>query len=280
METSLIEVPAASGDLRRLDHALAVFQAERPRLFRIANRILGSVTETEDVMQDVWLRWQRTDREDIANSSAFLATMTSRAAINVVQSARSRHEVTTASRLADLAGDATDPATTTERAEAADVIVRVLVARTSPAERAAYLLRRGFGYPYWKIAQVLHLGVANTRQLVRRAHVRVHPAGPGAVHGHAHPRLVSAFVAAAHDGDFADLEALLVADIRQSPRRGAKVEHGVPHPRHTHSTSLPALETSCMRPAISGGIGAVGSRLTPAPGDQTRFTCSSGSRSG
>lgn len=218
--------PQSSGDLQH-DSALAVFQAELPRLFRIAHRILGSVTETEDVMQDVWLRWQRSECRGIDNSSAFLATVTSRAAINVVQSARSRHEVTTASCLGDPMSVVADPTTRMERTESAELIVRVLLARTNPSERAAYLLRRGFDYPYRNIAQVLHLGVANTRQLVRRAHVGIH-AGPVARGGRAHPRLVRAFVAAAQDGDFADLEAVLVADIqrrrtswRGEPRSGS-----------------------------------------------------------
>src|SRR5262245_24381602 len=110
METSLMDAPAVSDDLSHLDRALAVFQAERPRLFRIAHQILGSEAETEDLMQAVWLRWQGTERQGVANSSAFLSTVTSRAAINVVQSARSRHESTTASCLENLAGVTADPA--------------------------------------------------------------------------------------------------------------------------------------------------------------------------
>jgi RNA polymerase sigma-70 factor, ECF subfamily len=245
MRTSPMDAPAVSGDLRQLDRALAVFQAERPRLFRIANRILGSVTETEDLMQDVWLRWQHTDRRQVGNSSAFLATVTSRAAINVVQSARIRHESATGSCLEDLVGVTADPTAGMERTEKIELVVRMLLERTSPAERAAYLLRRGFDYPYRQIAYVLHVGVANTRQLVRRAHVSIRTAGPRTADAHAHPRLVRAFSAAAHDGDFAELEAVLVADIRRGGRRHAG---GRGHP-----TSLPAVETRCMGPAMSRG---------------------------
>ncbi|GLZ35324.1 hypothetical protein Lesp02_75110 [Lentzea sp. NBRC 105346] len=185
LETRSLIDPRPSENVQ-LDPALAVFQAERQRLFRIAHRILGSVTETEDVIQDVWLRRPRVDHRAIDNSSAFLATVAGRATINVVQSATSRHEFTTAS-CPEQVDVAADPATRLERTETAEFIVRVLLERANPSEQAAYLLRRGFGYPYLGVAQVLHLGQANTRQLIRRAHFRIRP---GPVNKDAHQRLV------------------------------------------------------------------------------------------
>lgn len=87
MSTTTLEQPAAAVVVDDLEYATSVFVTARPRLFKVAYRVLGDVSEAEDVMQDVWLRWQRTDRTVVANPPAFLATMTARLAINVAKSA-------------------------------------------------------------------------------------------------------------------------------------------------------------------------------------------------
>jgi RNA polymerase sigma factor (sigma-70 family) len=153
-----------------LDH----FVRTRPRLFRIAHRIVGNVDEAEDVVQDVWLRWHRADRTTVNNAEAFLVTVTSRLAINVVQSARRRHEIYVVPRLYDEAVDQdADPEAEVERGEAIEQAVRLLLERLSPSERAAYVLREGFEYPYRQIAETLQIGSANARQLVKRARARI-----------------------------------------------------------------------------------------------------------
>src|SRR6478735_9590225 len=92
-----------------LDVALEVFLAERTRLFRIAYRVVGDVASAEDVVQEAWLRWQRTDRRVIKNPAAFLTTTTTHLAINVIQSARYRHEAPIESPVAEMVDSSQDP---------------------------------------------------------------------------------------------------------------------------------------------------------------------------
>ena len=196
-----------------LDPAVAVFVAQTPRLFRIAHRILADAGEAEDVVQEVWLRWQRADRARVMNPPAFLATATSRIAINVLQSARSRHEAAITPWMPEVVDVADDPETTVERVVGVEVALYVLLERLSPAERAAYVLRQGFDYPYRKIAAVLQTNAAHVRQLVRRAQAHIHSPRRWPVNSEAHRRLVRAFVTAAQAGEFTGLESLLAADI-------------------------------------------------------------------
>jgi RNA polymerase sigma-70 factor (ECF subfamily) len=231
MDTHLLAAPAAldeaptTGDAEDpppapsdidFDEAVAVFLGQRPQLFKIAQRILGSASEAEDVVQETWLRWQRTDRRVVNNPPGFLATAASRLAINLRQSARIRHEMAVTPWLENVADAAATGETTAERTEAVEVALRVLLEKLTPAERAAYVLRKGFDYPYPKVADVLRLSTPNARQLVSRAHAGIHSRGCRPVDHDAHRRLVSAFVTAARAGEFNELETLLTADIRRS----------------------------------------------------------------
>ena len=158
-----------SEDAVSLDDALSEFVSVRPRLFGIAYRILASVAEAEDIVQDVWLRWQTTDRSVILDTPAFLATMTTRLAINLAQSARSRHETYIGTCLPEPVDTSNDPHLGAERGEALEFAVLLLLEKLSPTERAAYVLREAFDYSYQAIADVLKLTEANIRQLVSRA---------------------------------------------------------------------------------------------------------------
>jgi RNA polymerase sigma factor (sigma-70 family) len=196
---------------------LDAFVRLRPRLFAIAHRIVGNVHEAEDVVQEAWVRWHRADRETVLNAEAFLVTTTVRLAINLIQCARRRHETYVALGADEDAADpGADPLTGTERAEAIELAVHLLVERLPPSERAAYVLREGFEYPYQRIATVLEIGTANARQLVRRARVRI-AAGPGhGYHSPAHGRFARAFAAASLAGELTGLEALLAADLKRA----------------------------------------------------------------
>lgn len=205
--------PLAAQEEIDLQQAVVIFVAQRPRLIKIAYRILGNAGEAEEVVQEVWLRWQNTDRHVINNPPGFLATATSRLAINVLQSARTRHEAAGTPWLEHLVDPVVDLETTAERTEVVELAIGVLLERLNPAERAAYLLRKGFDYPYGQVAAVLHLSPPNARQLVSRAHARIHSARHRPVNIDTHRRLVRAVVTAAHDGEFTELEALLAADI-------------------------------------------------------------------
>jgi RNA polymerase sigma factor (sigma-70 family) len=150
------------------------FLQARPRLFRIANRIVGNPHEAEELVQDVWVRWQRTDRSRVADPQAFLVTTVSRLAINLVQSARRRHETSVGPWLPDeRVASGPDPQSSAENEEAFAIAVQLLKERLSPAERATYVLREAFGYPYRDIAATLRIGAPNARQLVKRARDRL-----------------------------------------------------------------------------------------------------------
>jgi RNA polymerase sigma-70 factor, ECF subfamily len=194
------------------DTDTASFHRVRPRLFGIAYRVLGCASEAEDVVQDTWIRWQRTDRTCVRDATAFLAATTMRLAINVRHSARARRETQAGPRCPEPADASADPAGDTERRAALAHAVRLLLERLSPTERAAYVLREAFDYPYRDIARVLTLSEANARQIVTRARRRLvgEPVRP--VGADEHGRLLDAIVAAAQTGDLARLERLLARD--------------------------------------------------------------------
>lgn len=195
-----------------LDRAAAAFLDSRPRLFGIAYRMLGSVAEAEDILQEVWLRWQKTDRSVVAAPAAFLAQTTTRLAINVAQSARARRETYVGPWLPEPVDTSADPAVGAVRGEALELAVLLLLEKLGPTERAAYILREAFDYPYAEIADILGLNTANTRQIVSRARKRLSAERREPVDPAEHRRLLEAFVAAARAGEVAALEDLLAAD--------------------------------------------------------------------
>ena len=192
---------------------VASFEAVRPRLFGIAYRTLESVADADDVVQDTWIRWQRTDRDEVRDAAAFLATTTKRLALNVAQSARVRRETSIDPSDLEPVDVQGDPTAGAERREALEVAVRTLMEKLSASERAAYLLREAFDYPYRRISDVLATSEANARQLVTRARLRLASEPRRQVSAAEHQRLIDAFVDAAQTGDLTTLEQLLAAHV-------------------------------------------------------------------
>ncbi|GAA1957599.1 sigma-70 family RNA polymerase sigma factor [Agromyces allii] len=188
---------------------LSVFIEGRRRLFGIAYRILGSAAEAEDVLQDVWVRWQTCDRSRVREPMAFLATTTTRASINVLQSARVRRETSVGQEFEARPNDVLDPAAVVERDEELERATYLMMARLTPAERAAFVLRVGFDYPYPHIAAVIETTEPAVRQLVSRARKHLAIAKERVVDPGAHQRLLRAFRNAAREGDAAALELVL-----------------------------------------------------------------------
>ncbi|MCC8242888.1 sigma-70 family RNA polymerase sigma factor [Saccharothrix luteola] len=202
--------PAGTDDL---EQAAATFTDVRPRLFGIAYRMLSSVTEAEDLVQDVWVRWQTCDRTQVVNPSAFLATTTTRLAINALQSARVRRETYVGPWLPEPVDTSADPYLGAERGEALEFAALMLMEKLTPNERAAYVLREAFDYPYAQVADILQSTQPAVRQLVSRArrHMtgeRRTPATPDAQR-----ELLTTFIAAARTGDMAALERLFSPDV-------------------------------------------------------------------
>ncbi|MEU5346344.1 MULTISPECIES: sigma-70 family RNA polymerase sigma factor [unclassified Streptomyces] len=211
----------ASPTIDELDDATSVFVRARPGLLKIANRIVGNASEAEDVIQEAWLRWQGTDRTIVLNPSALLRTTTVRLAINVVQSAWRRRESCASTWLPEMMDTHATPEAEAEQQDAVERAVLLLMERLTPRQRAAYVLREGFGYPYSQISEILRLSVANARQQVTRAQKCLaanHRRQP--VDSVAHRRLVQAFFTAAQSGDLAPLERVLSMDAGQQPTCG------------------------------------------------------------
>ncbi|KQM82576.1 RNA polymerase sigma-70 factor [Agromyces sp. Leaf222] len=206
-----------------LDDALAAFEAVRGRLFGIAYRMLGSAGEAEDIVQDAWLRWQGTDRTVVENPPAFLATTTTRLAINALQSAHARRETYIGPWLPEPVDTSADPTLGAERAEALGFAVLVMLEKLTPTERAAYVLREAFAYPYDQICEIVQVSEPAARQLVSRA--RKHLAGETRreVSRHEQRRLLTAFLSAAKTGDLVELERLFAEDVVSYSDGGGRV---------------------------------------------------------
>jgi RNA polymerase sigma-70 factor (ECF subfamily) len=209
--------------------AAEVFAAVRPRLFGIAYRLLGSWAEAEDVVQDAWLRWHNTDRTVVENPGAFLATTTTRLALNVAQSARARRETYIGPWLPEPVDTSADPTVGAERDQAVELAVLLLLEKLTPTERAAYILRESFGYSYAEVADILQVSQANARQLVSRGRRHLATEHREPVAPTTHRRLLEAFVRAAQTGDLVTLERLLADDVvSYSDGNGARQVSRIP----------------------------------------------------
>nr|WP_223182960.1 MULTISPECIES: sigma-70 family RNA polymerase sigma factor [unclassified Streptomyces] len=210
--------PSPSTSPVSLDEALSVFVGLRPRLFGIAYRIVGSTAEAEDVLQEVWVRWQKTDRSVVVSPAAFLSRATARLAVNVTRSAWSRKRNHTDTWPPDPVDPGTDLETLVQRAEEVDRALLLVLTRLTPAERAVYVLREAFAYPYPDIAATLRLSAVNVRKIASRARRHLLAEPRGTLDTGEHRRLRAAFAAAARHGDIASLERVLVP--RPPARRG------------------------------------------------------------
>ena len=202
-----------SAETAEQDNGLSAFAEVRPRLFGIAYRMLGSAAEAEDIVQDVWLRWQATNRGVVENPPAFLATTTTRMCINFSQSAQSRRETYVGPWLPEPVDTSSDPALGAERGEALGLAVLLLLEKLSPTERAAYVLREAFDYSYRQIADILQIEEANTRQLVSRGRKHIADGRRTPASSQEQRRLLKAFIDAAQKGDLAALEGLFAEDV-------------------------------------------------------------------
>jgi RNA polymerase sigma-70 factor (ECF subfamily) len=196
-----------------LEQAAAVFTSLRPRLFGIAYRMLSSATEAEDLVQEVWLRWQTTDRRAVVNPAAFLATATTRLAINELQSARVRRETYVGPWLPEPVDTSEDPYLGAERGEALEFAALLLMEKLTPNERAAYVLREAFDYSYAEIADIVQSTEPAVRQLVSRARKHMTGERNAPVTAEAQRKLLTTFLDAARTGDMAALEQLFAADV-------------------------------------------------------------------
>jgi RNA polymerase sigma-70 factor (TIGR02957 family) len=198
----------------------------RPRAFAIAYRMLGSVGEAEDVVQEAFLRMHQTLQRDeqVASPRAYIATVVTRLAIDQLRSARVRRERYVGEWLPEPLGMEPTPHEHAETADSLSLAFLVLLESLSPQQRAAFLLREVFDYPYPEVAEIIDTSVDSARQLVARARNHIRERRP---RYHASQRqreeLAQRFFAAAEQGDLPALEELLAQDVALHSDGGGKV---------------------------------------------------------
>jgi RNA polymerase sigma-70 factor, ECF subfamily len=193
----------------------ALYRELRPYAFAIAYRMLGSVSEAEDVVQDAFVRLSTADPDDIVSPKAYLATVTTRLAIDALRSARARRESYVGPWLPEplLTDPAAGPAATAETVESLSMAFLVVLETLSPVERAVFLLRDVFGYEYAEIASIVGKSEANCRQLATRARRHVEARRPRFdASGPDRDKLAERFFAASMGGDMDGLVSLLAED--------------------------------------------------------------------
>ena len=191
------------------------FDQHRRLLFSVAYRMLGSVMDAEDMVQEAFLRWQLQDAPVTTSAKAYLTTIVTRLCIDHLRSARSRREEYVGIWLPEplLVDDADDPAEASLTAESVSVAFLVVLETLAPIERACFLLREVLGYGYDEVAEIVGESEANCRQMVSRARRRVNERRPRFdVSESDHMRLTSEFIRACSAGDTRDFLAILAED--------------------------------------------------------------------
>jgi RNA polymerase sigma-70 factor (ECF subfamily) len=202
--------------------AAASFDPLRPRLARIAYRMLGSVADAEDMVQEAFLRWMGTDRSAVIEPEAFLRRVVTRLCLDQLKSARARHETYVGPWLPEPIVEEED--------EADDVTLPLMLAleRLSPLERAAFLLHDVFGLGFDEIGETIQRDAAACRQLASRARAHVRAARSRfVVPKEKGLEIAEAFFAASRSGDMGGLRTLLAADVSLYSDGGGKVHAGL-----------------------------------------------------
>ena len=204
--------------MRERDLLAERFEQERPQLRRIAYRMLGTVDEADDAVQEAWIRLSRTDESEVENLGAWLTTVVSRLCLDMLRTRRSRREEFVGSWMPEPIV-AIDAAPTPEEealiAEGVGLALYVVLETLAPAERLAYVLHDMFALPFEEISRILGRSTEATRQLASRARRRVQGGATPVpdVELAEQQRVVEAFLAAAREGDFGALLEMLDPDV-------------------------------------------------------------------
>ena len=217
-----------------MSNPAATFEPYRRRLLGLAYRMLGSMADAEDAVQETYLRWHGAARDNVSDPRAFLMTTTTRIVFDMLTSARARHEEYVGPWLPEPVVDtaALAPDSRTELAEDLSIALLLTLDRLSPLERAAFLLHDVFDFSFSEVGSALERSEAACRQLAARAraHVRaVRPRGATAPPrsdeiNAKHAQIMSAFAAATESGDLNALTQLLASDVRIVTDGGGKVK--------------------------------------------------------
>ncbi|MDQ0603526.1 RNA polymerase sigma-70 factor (ECF subfamily) [Streptomyces canus] len=210
------------------DTVTDVFEEHRPVLVGVAYRMLGRVADAEDVVQEAWLRWSGADRSEVREPRGYLVRVTTRLAIDRLRQVKARNEAYVGPWLpepyvTDFGDMVPDTAERAVLADSVSLAVLVVMESLSPLERAVFVLREAFGYPYAEIATMLDKGEAAVRQLSGRARKHVEERRPRYDVDPVQRRdLTERFLAAAAEGDLQGLMSMLAPDVRLVSDSGGK----------------------------------------------------------
>ncbi len=247
------------------DWLTARFEEQRGRLRAVAYRMLGSVSEADDAVQEAWLRLDRADAGDIANLGAWLTTVVARICLNMLRSREQRREDPIDVHVPDpiiSRDDAISPEHEALLADSVGLALLVVVQSLAPAERVAFVLHDLFGVPFDDIAPMIDRSPAATRQLASRARRRVQGQAPTPDPDLARQReVVDAFFAASRNGDFDALVSVLDPDVILRSDGGAgrpRMTFTLRGPKQVASQAITSSKLSpFVRPALINGAAGV-----------------------
>lgn len=206
--------------------SLELFQKHRPTLLGVAYRLLGSVSDAEDVLQETWLRWGSIDEAAVVDAKAWLSTTACRLCLDKLKSGQSRREVYPGPWLPE-------PVITDRSIDHASISLAflVLLERLNPVERATYLLHQVFDYSHREVAEMLELTEGAARQVFHRAKEHVDAGRPRFAPSEAsHARMLTAFLSTLTSGDLSGLRQLLAEDALLCADGGGKAKGAATHP--------------------------------------------------
>ena len=243
------------------------FEEHRTRLKAVAYRMLGSLSEADDALQEAWLRLNRTDAEEIDNLGAWLTTVVGRVSLNMLRSRHSRREEPLGPHVPEPIVDPEDGTAPEHQALLADSVglaLLVVLEQLSPPERLAFVLHDLFAIPFKEIASILDRSPDATRQLASRARRRVRGAPEPDADLATQRKVVDAFLAAAREGDFDALVAVLDPDVVLRADSGAVAAAVSREVRGAEAVARQALAFSrglLVQPAlVNGAVGVVATR--------------------
>ena len=251
------------------DRLAEQFEEHRGHLRAVAYRMLGSLSEADDAVQESWLRLSRSDTSDVENLRAWLTTVVARVCLNVLRSRRTRREEPLDVRVPDPVvsrDDGTQPEHEALLADSVGLALLVVLETLGPAERLAFVLHDMFGVPFDEIAGLVDRSPAATRQLASRARRRVQGAAPAPDADLAgQRRVVEAFFAAARDGDFEGLVAVLDPDVVLRSDGGTLRPEATAAVRGAREVAARALTFARLSPFVRHALvnGAAGAVVAP-----------------
>ncbi|TMR10532.1 sigma-70 family RNA polymerase sigma factor [Nonomuraea turkmeniaca] len=271
------------------DDFLAVeFEGHRPHLKAVAYRMLGSLTEAEDAVQEAWLRLARSDADDIDNLGGWLTTVVGRVCLDMLRARKGRREESLEARLPDPvvsregAADVADPEQQALLADSVGLALLVVLESLTPAERLAFVLHDMFGLPFEEIAPIVDRTPATAKKLASRARLRVRGAAPSTDPDLAgQRRVVDAFLVAARDGDFDALLAILDPDAVLRVDGGAltgglKIVRGAAAVAGQAATYRRMATATTSHPALINGIAGLVNAIDGQPISVMSFTVADG----